>query len=261
MVRRHDASPFMGGASVFPGGRVDPGDGLEAEATWCDGLDRAGIASLSHSTAVALRIAAIRELFEEAGVFLARDAAGRDVSLAAPAEERPFARWRHDLHAGTTTLKAIAHAAGVRLALDALVPFARWVTPPIDVRQFDAWFFLTRVPAGQTPLADDIETTQGAWMTAAEALARGASGELSLPPPTWTSLRELEPFPTVQAAAAWAADRVIVARQPREHVLHGDRYLLLPGDPLNPEPWHEPTPVETRFRLAGGRWPAERATP
>jgi hypothetical protein len=157
------------------------------------------------------------------------------------------------------SLKSIAEAAGARLALDALLPFARWLTPPVDVRQFDAWFFLARVPPGQVPLTDDVETTHGAWMTPADALARGAAGELALPPPTWTTLRELECFATVDAALAWAKTRVIVPRQPQLQILHGERYLLLPGDPLNAEPWHEPTPRETRFRLAPGRWPAERA--
>lgn len=249
----------MGGASVFPGGRVDPTDGVEADAGWCDGLDRAEVATLTPAAALAHRIAAIRELFEEAGVLLAREPAGRHVAMTDPTDGRPFARWRRELHAGTISLRAIAETAGVRLALDALVPFARWVTPPIDVRQFDAWFFLARIPEAQTPLADDVETTQGRWLTPAEALSRGAAGELALPPPTWTTLRELEHFTSVDAATDWATRRVIMPRQPQLQVLHGDRYLVLPGDPLSSDAWHEPAMAETRFRLANGRWPAERA--
>ena len=260
MLRRHEASPFMGGASVFPGGRVDQTDGLEADATWCDGLDQSHIPDLPFSAAVAHRVAAIRELFEEAGILLGRDMAGRGLMALHPADRDRFASWRRELHAGTRSLKLIVETGGIRLALDALVPFARWVTPPIDVRQFDAWFFLARAPAGQTPLADEVETTHGTWITAADALARGAAGDLALPPPTWTTLRELERFSTVDAAVAWAADRRVVLRRPLLHVIAGARYLLLPGDPLHPEPWHERLPPETRFRLEPGRWAAERAT-
>src|SRR3989337_2974892 len=51
MVRRNDQVAFMAGAYVFPGGRVD-----DADATHAGGDD-----------ALAFRIAAVRELEEEAG--------------------------------------------------------------------------------------------------------------------------------------------------------------------------------------------------
>ena len=35
MVRRHEGTPFMGGAHVFPGGRVDATE-LGGDAAWCD---------------------------------------------------------------------------------------------------------------------------------------------------------------------------------------------------------------------------------
>ena len=95
-------------------------------------------------------------------------------------------------------------AEGLRVALDALVPFAHWLTPPIDVRRFDTRFFLTRLPPGQTPAHDDTETTHSGWVTPADALARCRRGDMSLPPPTWTTLRELEAFRTVDQLLDWA---------------------------------------------------------
>ena len=69
MVRRHEATAFMGGAYVFPGGRVDPAD-----------LDAAG-----GDEVLAFRLAAIRELFEDEFSFVARDdhpaARGKEVAL------------------------------------------------------------------------------------------------------------------------------------------------------------------------------------
>jgi 8-oxo-dGTP pyrophosphatase MutT (NUDIX family) len=259
MVRRHGATAFMGGAHVFPGGRVDVGDAAVADAAWCAGLEAAGIAPLPASDALAHRIAAIRELFEEAAVLLALDAQGHLAATADPLVHERFAEYRRQIHAASASLREIAVRERLRLSLDALVPFARWITPPIDVRQFDAWFFMTRMPPEQTPIHDETETTHGEWVRPADALTRAAIREIILPPPTWTTLREIERFATVDDALAWARTRRIEPRQPRLHETVTDRYLLLPGDPLNPEGWHEPPPVETRFRFDSGRWTAERA--
>src|SRR4051794_28943642 len=67
MVVRHHAIDFASGALVFPGGRVDENDfALAADQTLCPnphGLE---------SAAMAFRLAAIRETFEECGVLFAR---------------------------------------------------------------------------------------------------------------------------------------------------------------------------------------------
>ena len=80
-----------------------------------------------------------------------------------------------------------------------------------------------------------------------------------LPPPTWTTLREIEPFQSVDDTIGWARQRRIVRLEPRfvEHA--SQKLLLLPGDPLNPEPPAGSPPAETRFVLTGGRWRAEAA--
>ena len=73
MVRRREDTAFMGGAHVFPGGRVDAADG-DADAAWCDGLAHAAkqLEALPPAQAIAYHVAAARELFEEAGVLLAQ---------------------------------------------------------------------------------------------------------------------------------------------------------------------------------------------
>src|SRR4029077_9587113 len=105
-----------------------------------------------------------------------------------------FKTYQHDVHSAVRTLRAIVEAEGLRLALDALVLFAHWVTPPIDTRQFDTRFFMARLPPNQTPAHDDSETTHSSWVRPADALAQAVAGDILLPPPTWTTLRELEPF-------------------------------------------------------------------
>jgi 8-oxo-dGTP pyrophosphatase MutT (NUDIX family) len=266
MVRRHESHVFMGGAYVFPGGRVDAAD-HEGSDAWCDGVaDAERTAGRlkpdtpdARAESIAYHVAAARELFEEAGVLLARDASGAFVSLAGADDHARFRAARHDVHDGRTTLRAVVERERLRLALDALVLFAHWVTPPIDTRQFDTRFFMARVPPHQTPAHDETETTHSAWVRPADALAQAVAGDIVLPPPTWTTLRELETFVNVDAAMAWARPRRIVRRMPLAFEDEGRRLLLLPGDPLHPEAAGDEVPVETRFVLVEKRWRPERA--
>ena len=262
MVRRGAGAAFMGGAYIFPGGRVDAGDGQSADAAWCDGVAGAAgsMAGVAASEALGYHVAAARELFEEAGVLLARNRAGSFVSLADAAAHARFRQYRADVHADGRTLRALVEAEGLRLALDALVPFAHWVTPPIDVRQFDTRFFVARVPPEQWPAHDDTETDESTWIAPAEAIARARRGEIVLPPPTWTSLRELERFGSVADAIDWARTRKIARREPRFLEEHGRKMLLLPGNPLGPAAQGDDIPFETRFVLVDGGWRAERPT-
>jgi len=262
MVRRHERTVFMGGAHVFPGGRVDAVD-QQGDHAWCDGVTHATkqLDALAPSEAVAYHVAAARELFEEAGVLLARDSAGRFVSLAGADDHARLKHDREEVHAARASLRTVVDREHLRLALDTLVLFSHWVTPPIDTRQFDTRFFMTRVPPEQTPAHDDTETTHSVWITPAEAMKQAHEGEIVLPPPTWTTLRELEPFTTVEDALAWARGRQVMRRMPKSLEHEGRRLLVLPGDPLHPDPGSPDASdqrVETRFAFIDRRWRAER---
>jgi len=259
LVRRHQAIAFMAGAHVFPGGRVDDHD-RSADASWCDGLTdaRAKIPGVAADDAVAFQVAAARELFEEAGVLLARPSNGEYVSLAASADQERFKNHRAELNAGRRTLQEIIATERLRLALDAHVHYAHWVTPPLDIRRFDTRFFVTRVPPHQSPVHDDHEATDSVWIRPAAAIAAVAGDEIVLPPPTRATLRELERFTSVEAALTWARARTVYRREPRMIVENGVvRRMILPGDPALPEP--EPVAFETRFVLTDGRWRPESA--
>jgi 8-oxo-dGTP pyrophosphatase MutT (NUDIX family) len=246
---------------VFPGGRVDETDADLEGGDWCDGLDHAArqLPDLPRPDAVAFHVAAVRELFEEAGVLVARRGSGGFVSLADSGSHRRFMAHRAAVHARSRTLRAIAEIESLRVALDALLLFAHWVTPPLPVegRRFDTRFFVTRVPDGQVPAHDDRETTDGVWMTPREAIARAFNREIVLPPPTWVTLRELERHSTVNDALAWAAARRVVRREPAVVEEDGSRILVMPLD-------DGPAPIryERRFALRGGAWgPIEERTP
>ena len=261
MVRRHEGTAFMGGAHVFPGGRVDAADrdATLVDESWCDGIAFAKeqLAGMPPVEAVSYHVAAARELFEEAGVLLARDASGDFVSLASADDHTRFKQYRGEVHRGALTLREIMQREGLRLALDALVHFAHWVTPPVDTRRFDTRFFMTRVPPHQTPAHDETETTHSTWVTASDAIATAIAEEIILPPPTWTTIREIERFASVADALDWARRCRVVRREPTLVEQNGMRLLVMPGDALHPDTAGDEPISETRFVWTRDRWRAE----
>lgn len=150
-------------------------------------------------------------------------------------------------------VRELREEAAVSVDPDDLIPVAHWVTPAGEPRRYDTRFFLTLLPEGQEAQHDDGETTELAWCGPTEAIARSLAGEIMLPPPTWTTLRQLERQPTLEAALHWARSAPVVRIQP--NLVHdgSSRVLTIPGDPSFPtvEGWD--VPQETRFVLEEGR--------
>jgi 8-oxo-dGTP pyrophosphatase MutT (NUDIX family) len=262
LVRRHDSLAFMSGAHVFPGGRVDDADAIRDTERFCDGLEAAPsrMRDLPANAAIAHHVAAIRELFEEAGILLARrEQAIIDIDgdagepEATASRRRRWQSYRQQLATGAMTLPEIAAREQLRLALDELAYFAHWVTPEIETRRFDTRFFVAAVPPNQNAAHDEGETTHGEWIRPADAIARCLRDEIALPPPTWTTLRQLEVFATVADVMTWARTRDVPRVQPG-FIEQGDRRIV-----IVPEEAMRQTPpglerAETRFLLEGGRW-------
>lgn len=247
MVRRTLTIAFMAGAHVFPGGRVDDADAVDA--SWCD-LPNPD--ALTRYPDLGFAVTAARELFEEAGILLARYASGQLVSLEDVEVGPRVSVMRGAIHDKKLLFNAALAADGLRLAVDLIVPFARWVTPPNEVRRFDTWFFVARMPVGQAALHDDRESMASTWLTPAAAIAACIAGDINLPPPTWATLRELESFPTVADVEAWAATRSIVQRSPLLYEDAAGKEIIMPGNARHPS--KEAVTFETRFVWTGQRW-------
>jgi 8-oxo-dGTP pyrophosphatase MutT (NUDIX family) len=112
---------------------------------------------------------------------------------------------------------------GVRLAPDALLPWAHWVTPELEPRRYDTFFYTAALPEGQR--ADDRsgETDRADWSTPAAALADARAGRITLMPPTLSILLELAELGSLAAVRAAAVERVIEPVLPRL-VRDGDGY-------------------------------------
>jgi 8-oxo-dGTP pyrophosphatase MutT (NUDIX family) len=245
LVRRNDSVAFMAGAHVFPGGRVDEADAA-VPADACEGLETLGrCADLVADHEARYRVAAIRELLEEAGVLLARRrgiGADHDTATALRQALAPKA-----------SLVELLATHGLAIALDAVMPFAHWVTPEIETRRFDTRFLLARLPEGQLASHDATETTSLAWLSPQDAITQARRGAINLPPPTWSTLQRFGKFRSIDEAWHWASSTPIVRIQPGFFRVGDATTLTLPGDPTYPRPEGCEPFDETRFRLVEGK--------
>ncbi|MHB8907937.1 MAG: NUDIX hydrolase [Syntrophales bacterium] len=210
LMRRQASQAFMGGAYVFPGGRLDDADTVPGLAA-CTGRFSAADAqrllqepNLPEAVALGLFLAAIRETFEEAGVLLARDTAGRLIDLADPETADRFAAYRLELHEGRITMTDLVRRESLSYAPDLLIPYSHWITPEFEPRRFDTRFFLARLPEGQVAVHDRMELTESCWMTPAFALAEHAAGRIVLMPPTLKTVEEMRAFSSTERLFAAA---------------------------------------------------------
>ena len=194
MVKRHHQIDFASGALVFPGGKTHLGD---HDPAWEGLVIGWGDAAPDDRP---LRIAAIREAYEETGILLARHSDG----AAFRADERAQAA-RDDIAADRRSFLDLIVALDVRLDMAALTVFARWITPKNMPKRFDTWFYVAAAPPDQLAICDGHETVDAEWIPPQEALRLGASGERTVIFPTRMNLQLL-------AEAAGAQDVVHRAR-------------------------------------------------
>jgi 8-oxo-dGTP pyrophosphatase MutT (NUDIX family) len=228
MLRRNLQSEWVGGAYVFPGGAVDPGDRDPAVLARCIARDDAGASAQIGMAEGGLGywVAAVRETFEEAGVLLAR--AAPTGALVDPSAPR-LATLRDELNAGSITFGELIEGEDLLLDVGGLHAFSHWITPEGAPRRYDTRFFVAAAPDGHAYLHDDTETVASQWVRPAEALAAADRDELDLIFPTRKSIEVLSRFShaTDLLAAVQESTGVSPPRTLREF---GGTRVLLPGD-------------------------------
>ncbi len=215
MVTRHHQIDFAGGAMVFPGGAAQPGD---RDPAWRDHVG--GWDDLDEAQRP-LRIAAIREAWEEAGILVAE-------GLEGPAHCEPEPRAAVD--AGKVAFLEVVKGLDARLSLDALTVFSHWITPQIGAKRYDTFFFLARAPADQVAACDGREAVDAEWIAPAEALRLAEAGERRVIFPTRMNLKLLAEASSVEDAIARARARRLVTVLPAVEEREGRRLLILPPD-------------------------------
>ncbi len=207
MVVRHHEIEFASGALVFPGGRVDDGDyAIAADPARFPaghGLD---------PEQAALHVAAIREMFEETGILLARPHA--TAALVTAAQLLAMESQRVALNAGKLSFADLLAAENLSLAPDLLVRFAHWITPVTMTKRYDTHFFMAVAPPDQLAAHDGSEAVDSVWITPQDAIAGSVTGKYKLLFPTEMNLGKLARHTDAGAAMAAAASSKIVPVQP-----------------------------------------------
>jgi 8-oxo-dGTP pyrophosphatase MutT (NUDIX family) len=223
MVVRHQKIEFAGGALVFPGGRVDPEDADPS----LDG--HRGMHGTLPEREMALRVAAIRETFEEASVLLARERGGSEL-IGADRHAALVERYREPIYHGEITMAAMAARENLDFACDLLVPFAHWITPESRPKRFDTHFFLAPAPYRVDARHDGTESVESVWITPAAAIADAEAGRHSVMFPTRMNLSVLGRSDTVADAMEAARNKQVVTVLPRAEKVEGGRIMHIPEE-------------------------------
>lgn len=222
LVQRHAKSAF-GAAYAFPGGVVDPED--RAVHSYCRAIsERKANANLGvKADGLDYYSAAVRELFEEAGVLLANP---DDVA------EGPEAA-RDALNDGSDNWVDFLTRNELELQCDQLHYFSHWITPPQQSRRYSTRFFLAVMPRTQTAVHCGGELTNSGWMTAHDALVAGREGAIMLHFPTIKTLESIARHKTLDALVDWASSCIewgITSMLPMIVERDGCPTIVLPGE-------------------------------
>jgi 8-oxo-dGTP pyrophosphatase MutT (NUDIX family) len=256
LLRRHKASAVLGGAYVFPGGKLDEADCAPDLHAYLDtspqALHRAlGEPDLPERTAAGLYVAAVREVLEECGVLYAR--ANDSQALAHDAAQRQ--QWQQALHDGQG-FADVLHGAGLRVDTQHLAPWSRWITPmqpSVSNKRFDTRFFVAVLPEGQHPIHDNIEAIDSLWLSPREALDRYWAGDLPLAPPQIMTLVSLLPHADTASVLQAAKRQSPPLILPEAFDEEGVRVLCYPGDPRHSVA-QRAMRGPTRLRFVAGRF-------
>jgi glyoxylase-like metal-dependent hydrolase (beta-lactamase superfamily II)/8-oxo-dGTP pyrophosphatase MutT (NUDIX family) len=189
-VKRGEALPFMGGWHAFPGGGlarsdaevavIPPAAPVEPGALAAPGAQPRPEPAAADDLPPGILACAIRELFEETGILLARPAAGTE---GAPDPAQIAAARRALL--GGRSFAAVLQDLGCAADASRLVYAGRWLTPPFAPLRFDNRFFLLEWPAAEAaqPEVQPGELEAGAWVEPAAAWQSWHLGDVLAAPP------------------------------------------------------------------------------
>jgi 8-oxo-dGTP pyrophosphatase MutT (NUDIX family) len=226
LLKRHALSDVLGGAYVFPGGKVDDRDAAPGLLRHLDRSPEALHAELHEAdiddtTAASLYVAAIREAFEESGILLAEGARHAQAIAA-----------RALLHEGLD-FEHVLSRLSLHLHTEQVTPWSRWITPKVPTvtnKRFDTRFFVSGVPSDQVAVHDNHEATESLWITPRAALQRYWQRDIELAPPQIMSLSTLTHFRDVAAVLRHARSVRPPVVAPEPFLQEGMRVVCYPGD-------------------------------
>ena len=252
LLKRHGLSDVLGGAYVFPGGKVDRFDAeLDMDAHLDQPLQELHATlnepDISTLTAAGLYVAAVREAFEESGILFAHGA-----TQAHAVRATALLREGH-------AFEEVLALMQLRLHTRSLAPWSRWITPKqssVMSKRFDTRFFVSEVPLDQIAKHDNHEATESVWLTPRAALGQYRDGQIELAPPQIMSLAHLSRFSQVSEVMGAARSRMPHIIEPEPYDDDGTRVICYPGDAQHSIK-EKAMPGPTRLRYRNKRFEVE----
>lgn len=202
LTRHPDETAFLGGMYCFPGGALRKEDCSAAMLRRCYGLaaDTARSivgAQFTPQQALGFWAAAIRELFEDAGILLAVSEAGKRLVRT----KLDLAEKHAGLLAKAVSFQRLLESEGWLCDASRLVYFSHWQTPAEILLRFDTRFFLALAPDDHSPVHASPEVARSMWLTPDRALELFGKDQLPMMFPTFASLRTLADFDSLESVS------------------------------------------------------------
>ena len=234
LVERASKANF-GGAFVFPGGKVDPEDGLDYMEAITTGASDSELSNIlgEDKGGLAYWVACIRECFEEAGILIAYRKDGSAFDPSNSEERERFVDYRNRLNAGEAVLEKMCEEENLTLATERLAYLAHWITPKIEKRRYTTRFFVAISPSGQEGIHDGSESVNSLWIKPEDALQQQKEGKLLLIMPTIKNLESICGYSNVEELLKDKSSidpSTIPTIEPKFFMENGKMVGLLPGD-------------------------------
>ena len=246
LLKRHGLSDVLGGAYVFPGGKLDDSDSQLDGTLHLDQPPAQLHLSLAEpdltiAKAQGLFVAALREAYEESGVLFTTSPLSSNGAYKVVAQ---------------SSFNQMLSIQTLCLQTRALVPWSRWITPrmpSITNKRFDTRFFVAAVPADQDAQHDNHEATESIWVSPRLALEQYWAGQIELAPPQIMSLAHLARHTTVKGVLDAARCQQPPLVLPETFDENGTRVLCYPGDAAHSVPTRA-LPGPSRLLYRKGRF-------
>ncbi|HEX9788117.1 MAG TPA: hypothetical protein VGB09_08820 [Candidatus Binatia bacterium] len=203
LTKRRDEMPFLGGMYHYPGGPVGKEDFSDRIIRRCAGLApeqarKIAGARFSPRQALGFWVAAVRKLFEEAGVLFAANPSGARCSMN-PSKALWLEAKRRAVLENSLRFVDLLESENLFCDLTSLGYFSRWQTPAQNAVRFDTRYLVAALPRDQNPRSMSCEVAHSLWLAPERAMQLHEHGELPMSFPTFASLRTLADFETLKS--------------------------------------------------------------
>jgi len=254
-IERSKKSSFMPSRYVFPGGVIDSSDRNFKVST-----NLTTIHVPNSPDCHAVRVGALREVFEETGILLAYEPNGRSPpNITNSSDSRCCKKYpacyepcqvyhlgislhelqqlRTSVHSNPNLFSRLLEERNVIPHISTLHPWSRWITPVVESRRYDTLFYIAPLPMHFDPppaSADSLigEAENTVWYSPSEALHASRTGKILLAPPTAYVLEELSNLRHICDVVRAAPNRSFLPILPQIHIQDEKPLVVLPGDPL-----------------------------